>query len=331
MYMSWAHDGFVDQPPRRATVPPWVRRRDTEPGPRAVGHRGYKAAYPENTMAAFRGAIEVGASAIETDLHLSKDEIIVLSHDATLKRCFGDARRVADCNWDELSKLQTLREPKQSMPRLLDLLEYLAQPEQEHIWLLLDIKMDDNMTKLLSRLADTIESVPKTTRPWKQHVILCPWNAEWVAGCLRYLPGFPITLIAFSPSYATAMLQVPNLNFNLFNYSFATPSGRRFLREAKQRGRLVFSWSDNQAEWMARSICNEVDAVITDDPKQFLELCGQSSSEVTTGRIRTIAAKWSVKEIGLWILINFLVWVSETVSGVVRGSPRSQVKKILGV
>lgn len=48
--------------------------------PQAIAHRGYKAAYPENTMGAFRGAVEVGAHAIETDLHLSKDGVVVISH-----------------------------------------------------------------------------------------------------------------------------------------------------------------------------------------------------------------------------------------------------------
>ena len=48
--------------------------------PQTIAHRGYKAKYPENTMGAFRGAVEVGADAIETDIHLSKDDVVVLSH-----------------------------------------------------------------------------------------------------------------------------------------------------------------------------------------------------------------------------------------------------------
>jgi glycerophosphoryl diester phosphodiesterase len=48
--------------------------------PQAIAHRGYKAAFPENTMGAFEGAVKVGAHAIETDIHISKDGVIVLSH-----------------------------------------------------------------------------------------------------------------------------------------------------------------------------------------------------------------------------------------------------------
>ena len=48
--------------------------------PQTIAHRGYKTQYPENTMGAFRGAVEARADAIETDIHLSKDGIAVLSH-----------------------------------------------------------------------------------------------------------------------------------------------------------------------------------------------------------------------------------------------------------
>lgn len=48
--------------------------------PQAIAHRGYKAQYPENTMGAFRGAVDVGVHGIETDVHLSRDGVVVLSH-----------------------------------------------------------------------------------------------------------------------------------------------------------------------------------------------------------------------------------------------------------
>jgi len=48
--------------------------------PQAIAHRGYKAKFPENTMGAFRGAVEVGAEGLETDVHLTRDGVVVLSH-----------------------------------------------------------------------------------------------------------------------------------------------------------------------------------------------------------------------------------------------------------
>lgn len=92
-------------------------------------------------MAAFKGAVDVGSHAIETDVHITKDDVVVLSHDATLKRCYGREEKIIDCDWSYVSTLKTIAEPHQSMPRLKDLLEYVAQPGLEEIWVLLDIKV----------------------------------------------------------------------------------------------------------------------------------------------------------------------------------------------
>ena len=48
--------------------------------PQTIAHRGYKAKFPENTMASMRGAVEVGVDALETDVHLTKDGEVVISH-----------------------------------------------------------------------------------------------------------------------------------------------------------------------------------------------------------------------------------------------------------
>ena len=59
-----------------------------------------------------------------------------------MKRCFGVNRYIIDSDWEYLSSLRTIQEPHERMPRLADLLEYLASPGlQENIWLLLDIKV----------------------------------------------------------------------------------------------------------------------------------------------------------------------------------------------
>jgi len=105
-------------------------------------------------MGAFRGAVDVGAHAIETDLHLSKDGVVVLSHDATLKRCFGTDMKISECSWDFLSTLRTLRDKNEGMPRLRDLLDMMNRPGMEHLWILLDVKVSKR-TVSLSRKRET--------------------------------------------------------------------------------------------------------------------------------------------------------------------------------
>ncbi|MBW7457285.1 glycerophosphodiester phosphodiesterase, partial [Paenibacillus sepulcri] len=48
-----------------------------------AGHRGYKSAYPENTLLAFTKALELGADMLEFDLRFSRDREIVIVHDET--------------------------------------------------------------------------------------------------------------------------------------------------------------------------------------------------------------------------------------------------------
>ena len=48
--------------------------------PQAIAHRGFKGQYPENTILSIDGAIRAGAQALELDLHISRDGIVVLSH-----------------------------------------------------------------------------------------------------------------------------------------------------------------------------------------------------------------------------------------------------------
>ncbi len=54
--------------------------------PVIVAHRGYRAAYPENTLSAFIGAGEIGAPMIELDVTLTRDRALVVIHDDTLNR-----------------------------------------------------------------------------------------------------------------------------------------------------------------------------------------------------------------------------------------------------
>ncbi len=49
-------------------------------------HRGYSAAFPENTLAAFQGALDLGVYGVELDIHASADGVPVVIHDEDLAR-----------------------------------------------------------------------------------------------------------------------------------------------------------------------------------------------------------------------------------------------------
>jgi glycerophosphoryl diester phosphodiesterase len=70
--------------------------------PTIYAHRGASLELPENTLEAFELAVELGAHAIETDAHLTRDGRVVLAHDPTGARTAGVSRAIADLTLAEL-------------------------------------------------------------------------------------------------------------------------------------------------------------------------------------------------------------------------------------
>lgn len=75
------------------------------PIPLLIAHRGVSARYPENTLAAFRAAIDTGAHMIELDVSLSKDRQLVVLHDETVDRTTNGSGAVNTLSLSQLSRL----------------------------------------------------------------------------------------------------------------------------------------------------------------------------------------------------------------------------------
>ena len=93
--------------------------------PLVVAHRGTSGELPENTLPAFERAIEQSADMIETDLHLSRDGVVMIHHDAELERLGGEGE-IRDHTAADLARLDaapgselTLRMP--TLDEILDL------------------------------------------------------------------------------------------------------------------------------------------------------------------------------------------------------------------
>ena len=70
-----------------------------------AAHRGWSSKYPENTMEAYRAALDAGVDQLETDVRVSKDGELVLIHDATLDRTTNGTGKVCDYTLQELRQL----------------------------------------------------------------------------------------------------------------------------------------------------------------------------------------------------------------------------------
>src|SRR5712692_8314684 len=86
-------------------APPSPFRRSVTGRVSVVAHRGLSAEAPENTMAAFRRALEAGCDQIEFDCHVTADGVVAVIHDDTLDRTTSGTGRVAERTWAEIRAL----------------------------------------------------------------------------------------------------------------------------------------------------------------------------------------------------------------------------------
>jgi glycerophosphoryl diester phosphodiesterase len=96
---------------------------------RLFGHRGSSARLPENTMAAFRQALDDGATALELDLHRTADGRIVVAHDPDGTRMAGVSGRIAELTlaevqrWNVAAGFRDGGGPHHAIPTLDEVLE----------------------------------------------------------------------------------------------------------------------------------------------------------------------------------------------------------------
>ncbi|KAH7041965.1 PLC-like phosphodiesterase [Macrophomina phaseolina] len=290
-------------------------KMSSRPLPQAIAHRGYKAKFPENTMAAFVGAVDVGAHAIETDVHLSRDGVVVLSHDPTLERCFGRKEKIIDCDWQFLASLRTKAKPHEPMPRLADLLELMTRPGNEQLWVLLDIKRDNNLDDVMRLIAKTIASVnPSPSRPWTQRVVLGIWSPKYLPFVSKYLSEFPMTYISFSLPCAWYFLEhVPRISFNMYAPVLVGPVGAAFRKRAQRLHRPVFAWTVNKERMMEWSIAKGLDGVVTDEPLKFLEVCKRWEDKSDVKRLDEVEGwtwdGWKIWEVLDLLRVQLFIWL----------------------
>lgn len=160
-------------------------------------HRGVMALQPENTMSAFRLALDTGADGIETDVHLTKDGELVLIHDETLERTTDGSGLVSSYTLDELRRFNAgVRSSQQEViPTLQELLELVRG---ESIQLNLEVKTDVlRYVGIESRLLDTIES--SGINP--SRVLFSSFNHETVHRLKKMRPDIEAAILLAQPLY----------------------------------------------------------------------------------------------------------------------------------
>ena len=253
------------------------------PIPRVVAHRGDSKHFPENTIEAFLSAVKMNIDVIETDVHLSKDNVIVIWHDDTLDRNTNGKGRIEDHSLEELLefdagytftldngktfpfrdkgvKLCTLEEALIKCPKQrfnIDLKTESPKIVDEFIKVIRSLKAEDRICCAsfhLSNLEDVREKAPDIlTSITRQEVKSFIFKQK-----LHILPKIL--------SDRKIIFQVPTQEGHI---KVITPS---FIKMMHKRGAIIMVWTINDEKEMERLYKMGVDSIMTDDPRTLIKV-----------------------------------------------------------
>jgi glycerophosphoryl diester phosphodiesterase len=245
-------------------------------GPIAFAHRGGAAENMENTWASFTHAVSLGYRYMETDVHATRDGVVVAFHDPALSRVGGRDDLIRDLRWEELSSVEL--NSGDHVPRLDELLS--AWPDLR--WNI-DAKDDTVVVPLAETLkrCDAVDRVCVTSfsdlrLERLKRVIgpnLCTAMGPAAVGVMRLASLSPL-----APGAVSRALLLPFRRFGAVQvptrYKNVEIVERRFITAAHAAGLQVHVWTVDREDEMARLLDLGVDGLMTDRPtllKKLLE------------------------------------------------------------
>jgi len=237
-----------------------------------IAHRGASGAAPENTMAAFRKAVELGAGFIETDLQLSRDARLVALHDDTLERTTNGRGPVSSKTLEELRKLDAgswFRPSGQGTAafageRIPTVEEILAFGREHEIGLHLEVKPTGP-----SGAEHAIVGALHASNEVARSVVLS-FSAS-VLKRIRQLDPLVMTGFLFSDRMPSPVAAAVGAGARQL-LPRADHATRELVTEAHAHDLRVVAWTADSSADMQKLIAAGVDGIITDYPDRLVDL-----------------------------------------------------------
>ncbi len=236
------------------------------PYPRAYAHRGWHIgdlAGLENTMAAFRRAVEQGFGYLELDVHRTSDGVVVVHHDPRLGRLTDGTAAIAELTWPMLATVRV--GGRAPTPRLVDVLTELPDTR-----ITVELKSDDVVAPTI-RLLDAADC-------W--HRVCLGSFSERRLDLVRRVAG-PRALTSMGRRSAVALrvrawigarrgAPWPPMRGDLTHlprrYGRLTVVDPALLKTARRLGREVHVWTVDEAAEMHELLDMGVDGLLSDRP-----------------------------------------------------------------
>ena len=242
--------------------------------PWIIGHRGASAVAPENTMAAFREAIKVGADGIEFDVRLTRDSVPVVIHDSTLRRTARLPHRVADLTWAEIEKVDVGSwlgpYSNETVPSLAELFTLF---ESNNSTLYLEMKCDSVSEQ--RPLAEACVRLIKEHSLQDRVIVECFQLSA--LKILKEIDSDIKTVALFEPAFSNlSVLSDQRL------IAQATDAGaaalalhhrlarQSLVQKAKAAGMHVAVWTVDDPRWIDKARAIGIDALIANNPAVML-------------------------------------------------------------
>lgn len=270
-----------------------LRSRENRPPrtdwPVNVAHRGASIRKPENTLEAFRRAVEEGAAGLELDAHMSRDGVVVVIHDDTVDRTTDGRGPVREKSLAEIKTLNAghrfsrdsdpgfpYREKEVGLPTLWEV--YQEFPEA---MVNLEIKEDlPGIEDAVLRVIEEAGAQKRTLVASQKHRLnkrfrkvsggKIPTSASQFEIGLFYLLSRVRLERLLKPAYAA--IQVPQ---RYRGFELLTP---RFLAATRNRDVRVDAWTIDDPDEMSRLLDLGVDVIMTNRPRVLSEVLERRNS-----------------------------------------------------
>lgn len=224
--------------------------------PIAFAHRGGAGDWPENSMPAFAAAVELGYRYLETDVHVTRDGVLVAFHDDRLDRVTDRSGVISELSWAEVKQARIAG--SEPIPLLTDLLE--AFPEQRFN---IDTKHDACVEPLVATLASAQALGRVCIGSFSDRRLRQVRSLGGPGLCTSAGPRDVLRLRLGgrgAGSLAAACVQVPPM------FRRMRLVDERFVATCHQRGLPVHVWTIDDADEMRRLLDLGVDGIMTDRP-----------------------------------------------------------------
>lgn len=223
---------------------------------RLIAHRGAPRLLPENTVPSFAKAVELGATAIELDVHLTADGKLAVLHDETVDRTTNGVGRVADITLDDIQRLKI--EGGFKIPSLDEVLDWAASSS---VYLHVEIKAAPALKPAVELLMkrNFVERAAISSfwhRAVQQVKAICPAMRTGV-------------LYSAAPVQNTQLAIDAGADALHPHHTYVTED---LVREARARKLGVVTWTVDTAGEMERLWRLGVDEVVTNVPDTMMKV-----------------------------------------------------------